>query len=221
MSHQRCVNLSNMRRSSLSERIHLDGVVMAVLVMLVMPVVLVSSGGGPTAAAQLPATTPDPPCFNNLDRYVDCGNGTVTDSVTGLIWLQDAACFGATNWASGSTLVAGLSDGQCGLTDASQPGQWRLPTIDEWQATITPAVAMGCSLDGTGIPPALTNSAGTACIGIGSTMFYGVVTGGYWSMTANGQHPNNAWVTSLAGTIHGFVYSGVKGHPLHVWPVRA
>jgi hypothetical protein len=33
----------------------------------------------------------DPPCFDNLNRYVDCGNGTVTgtvtDTVTGLIWL--------------------------------------------------------------------------------------------------------------------------------------
>ena len=32
------------------------------------------------------------PCFDNFNRYVDCGNGTVTDTVTGLIWLQDAAC---------------------------------------------------------------------------------------------------------------------------------
>ena len=205
-------------------RIHLDGVATAVLVMLVIPVlqvIVMSSAGGPTAAQEPPVTTPDPPCFNNLDRYVDCGNGTVTDSVTGLIWLQDAACFGATDWASGSTLVAGLAHGQCGLADASQSGQWRLPTIDEWQATIAPAVAMGCSLDGTGIPPALTNAAGTACIGVGSSMFYGVVTGGYWSMTANRQHPNNAWVASLAGTIHGFLYGGVKGRPLQVWPVRA
>ena len=187
-------------------RIHADGCVTTVLVILVA---LMFSPGGSTAAQEPPATTPDPPCFNNLDRYVDCGNGTVTDSVTGLIWLRDAACFGAIDWASGSTLVTGLADGQCGLADASRPGQWRLPTIDEWQATITQAVTMGCSLEGTNIPPALTNAAGTACIGIGPSPFYGLETGGYWSMTANGQHPNNAWVASLAGTIHGFVFSGV------------
>ena len=201
-----------------------DAVVIAVVAVLV---VLMSLPGGP-ARAQEPqvailgeASTPEPPCFDNLNRYVDCGNGTVTDSVTGLVWLLDAACFGAGDWASGSTLVAGLGDGQCGLADGSRPGQWRLPTIDEWQATIGPAVAMGCSLEGTGVPPALTNAAGTGCAGAWPRTFHGVAPGGYWSMTSNPQHPNNAWVASLVGTLDGFVFSAVKSHPLHVWPVRA
>ena len=37
-------------------------------------------------------TRADGPCFDNTNRYVDCGNGTVTDTVTGLIWLQQADC---------------------------------------------------------------------------------------------------------------------------------
>ena len=41
-------------------------------------------------------TRADGPCFDNTNRYVDCGNGTVTDTVTGLIWLQDADCLGFT-----------------------------------------------------------------------------------------------------------------------------
>ena len=36
----------------------------------------------------------DGPCFSNTDRYVNCGNGTVTDSLTGLIWLQDKIAWG-------------------------------------------------------------------------------------------------------------------------------
>jgi hypothetical protein len=162
----------------------------------------------------------DPPCFDNLNRYVDCGNGTVTDSVTGLVWLQDAWCLGVVDWATGSARAASLKDGTCGLSDGSRPGYWRLPTIDEWRATIAPAVAMGCSMEGVGTPPALTNTAGTECLSVGPTAFFGVVSDGYWSMTSNPQHPNNAWVTSLVGTIHGFVFSGVKSHGLHVWPVR-
>ena len=162
----------------------------------------------------------DPPCFDNLSRYVDCGNGTVTDSVTGLVWLQDAGCRGAVDWATGSTSVASLADGECGLSDGSRSGQWRLPTVDEWRATIAPAVVMGCSLEGVGTPPALTNTAGTDCLSVGPTAFFGVASAGYWSRTSNPQHPNNAWVTSLVGTIHGFVFSGVKSHGLHVWPVR-
>ena len=27
-------------------------------------------------------TNPDSPCFDNFNRYVNCGNGTVTDAVT-------------------------------------------------------------------------------------------------------------------------------------------
>jgi hypothetical protein len=30
--------------------------------------------------------------LDNANRYVNCGNGTVTDTVTGLIWLQNANC---------------------------------------------------------------------------------------------------------------------------------
>jgi hypothetical protein len=55
-----------------------------------------------TVAAQAPpgsigtttATMPDGACSMNDRRFVDCGNGTVTDQVTGLIWLKDAACLG-------------------------------------------------------------------------------------------------------------------------------
>jgi hypothetical protein len=78
------------------------------------------------------ATRPDPPCFDNTNRYVDCGNGTVTDTVTGLIWLKNAGCLGFADWASANGLAATLANGQCGLTDNSSPGDWRLPNKDEW-----------------------------------------------------------------------------------------
>ena len=61
-------------------------------------------------------------CGNN-------GNGTVT--VNGLIWLEDAGCLGRMNWAEATTRPKSLAHDQCGLTDNSKPGDWRLPTIDE------------------------------------------------------------------------------------------
>ena len=132
-----------------------------------------------TASGSPGAVEPDPPCFDNLSRYVDCGNGTVTDSVTRLVWLQDAGCLGSVDWASGGTSVADLASGQCGLSDESRLGQWRLPTLDEWQATIAPAVAMGCSLEGAGAPPALTNVAGTECATVGPSVFFDVASDGH------------------------------------------
>ena len=47
---------------------------------------------GSSGTTAMPA---DGPCFDNTNRYVDCGNGTVTDTVTGLIWLKQSDCLGA------------------------------------------------------------------------------------------------------------------------------
>src|SRR5262245_29769478 len=80
-------------------------------------------------------------CFDNAgtNRFVDCGstglgssNGTVKDVTTGLVWLKNANCFGLTNWADANIKAAALASGQCGLTDGSKAGDWRLATKDEW-----------------------------------------------------------------------------------------
>ena len=72
---------------------------------------------------------PDPPCFGSepigTGRYFDCGNGTVTDTVTGLIWLQQSGCMEVVNWQAANQLAAALADTTCGLTDGSRPGDWR------------------------------------------------------------------------------------------------
>jgi len=82
------------------------------------------------------------------DRFVDNGDGTVTDTNTGLVWLKDAYCFGLPgpydNWNDAMALVAGLSDGQCGLADGSSPGDWRLPTLQCPHPLVNPFT---CSLD--------------------------------------------------------------------------
>ncbi len=66
-------------------------------------------------------------------RFVDNGNGTVTDTVTGLVWLQQANCL-AGNWADSLVAVQGLASGQCGLTDGSAAGAWRMPNRNEMQS---------------------------------------------------------------------------------------
>ena len=90
--------------------------------------------------AAIAAHNPDPPCFNNTHRFVDCGNGTVTDTETGVIWLEDASCFAAQDYATANATAAALFDGSttdpsggdCGLEDGSRLGDWRLPTRQEW-----------------------------------------------------------------------------------------
>ena len=97
------------------------------------------------------------------ERYVDCGDGTVYDAVTGLLWLEDATCDlfgsypdGSTDWANAWARVAELAEGECELTDGSRAGDWRLPTVSEWQVTMNAGSEAECD-------PALTDFSGSNC----------------------------------------------------------
>ena len=68
---------------------------------------------------------------NSSSGLSDNGDGTVTDSSTGLVWLKNANCFGSVNWDEAKTKASQLKNGQCGLSDGSTAGQWRLPTINK------------------------------------------------------------------------------------------
>jgi hypothetical protein len=72
---------------------------------------------GPAGPPGLAASRPDPPCFDNANRYENCSNGTVTDTVTGWIWLQAANCLALLHYGEANRAAASLGDGQCGLTD--------------------------------------------------------------------------------------------------------
>jgi hypothetical protein len=155
-----------------------------------------------------------PPCFDDANRYVDCGNGTVTDTVTGLIWLKNAGCLGSGPYAAANNAAAGLQTGACGLTDNSSPGDWRLPTKTEWQEMIARAVALGC----TGAnAPSLTNTPGTGCYGTGLQPFTGVQSGVYWTSTASADFASYAWAVRL---FFGVGYYAFKPISFYVWPVR-
>ena len=69
-------------------------------------------------------------------RFTDNANGTVTDNLTGLIWLKNANCFrvtdgGLRSWQTAISLANNLASGACGLSDGSSPGDWRLPNRNE------------------------------------------------------------------------------------------
>ncbi len=157
----------------------------------------------------------DGSCFNdNTNRYQDCGNGTVTDTVTGLIWLKNANCFGVRDWAAANTAAATLADPACGLTDGSSAGDWRLPTKAEWEATTAQADLLSC------IEPSLTGTSGTTCWSTSGVAvpFTGVPSNYYWSSTTSASLPTDAWIMYLN---IGHWYGGSKSYYyLPVWPVR-
>jgi hypothetical protein len=78
-------------------------------------------------------------------RFVDNGDGTVTDNLTGLIWLKDANCLGAAYWEDAMDNVANFNVDptayMCVDYDSdSHPGDWRAPNINEIESLINAQV---------------------------------------------------------------------------------
>ncbi|MEI6305668.1 MAG: DUF1566 domain-containing protein, partial [Deltaproteobacteria bacterium] len=81
-------------------------------------------------------------------RFANNADGTVTDHLTGLVWLKNAGCFNVSNWSTALTAANQLANGACGLTDGSSAGQWRMPNVNELESLIdvskaNPAVSSG------------------------------------------------------------------------------
>jgi hypothetical protein len=188
-------------------------VVLVAIVISITTIPVAGQGKGkPT-----PAST-DGPCWALGHRYVNCGNGTVTDQVTGLIWLQQSDCLGGSDWAQANQVVQALKHGDCFLADNSIAGQWRLATRAEWEATLLMPPAP-CTF------PALTNDTGSACWGAGPSSLLNVVADAYWTSTArySVELPNpldrmrfawkaNLGVAGMEPTLATDIY--------RIWPVR-
>jgi len=64
-------------------------------------------------------------------RFTDNGDGSITDNLTGLVWLQQADCFDPAGFDQALASSAQLADGACNLSDGSAAGDWRLPNFRE------------------------------------------------------------------------------------------
>jgi parallel beta-helix repeat protein len=133
-------------------------------------------------------------------RFTDNDDGTVTDHLTGLIWLKNANCFGELNWNDALNDSNNLADGQCGLNDGSSPGDWRLPNVRELHSLI----------DFGNEPIALPDG----------NPFSGQQPSAYWTSTTHvktGGWVIRAWVVLMRD---GSVSDHGKWEPDFVWPVR-
>jgi hypothetical protein len=130
-------------------------------------------------------------------RFTDNGNGTVTDNLSGLIWLKNANCRGTRDWTTALNDANTLADGTCSLTDGSSAGSWRLPNIKELQSLV----------DFGRYNPVLPSG----------HPFSGVQTGNYWSSTAVAGYTSVAWYLNL---YDGPVSGGGQSVSYFVWPVR-
>jgi hypothetical protein len=142
-------------------------------------------------------------------RFTDNNNGTVTDQLTGLIWLKDGNCTkfyesdnstsNERDWAEAVTSANNLANGYCNLSDGSKTGEWRLPDRKELDSLIdlghiNPALPPDC-------PIAVTT-----------------VASYYWSSTTCAGDTYGAW---YVGFDYGYGYDvGSKSYSLYVRAVR-
>jgi hypothetical protein len=163
---------------------------------------------GPAGSGSAPAA---PRCYDNENRFVDCGNGTVTDTQTGLIWLKNLSCFSSMDYATANNEAAKLHSGQCGLTDGSVAGNWRLPTRNEWAALLKAS----CYAPGL---PTLPDKTGFGCYDTSPANQWatGVQSNIYWSSTTSADSLAG-WFASLSD---GYVDYVAKINGYLVWPVR-
>jgi quinol monooxygenase YgiN len=148
------------------------------------------AGTGQDGELQYGAPWPDP-------RFTDNGNGTITDNLTGLVWLRNAGSFEPLSWDDALKTCNTLACPSSGLSDGSRPGDWRLPNLFEMRSL----------MDYSQYSPALP--AGHPFVNVRNSL--------YWSSTTVASAPNLAR----------FVFVGIgpsvwdhKGVELSVWPVR-
>jgi hypothetical protein len=144
---------------------------------------------------------------SSQSRFKDNGDGTLLDKSTGLIWLKNANCAvffkgdaSAKNtrpWHQARVAASNLSDGFCGLSDNSKPGDWRLPEREELLAIARH-------------PQEKDHwAAGEAFNGIQS--FY------YWSSSVGDLYPDFAFYVSLAYGMDNYAF---QLNSFHVLPMR-
>ena len=135
-------------------------------------------------------------------RFTDNLNGTVTDNLTGLIWLQDANCatfFAPIDFEAALGEANGLSQGFCGLTDGSSAGDWRLPNIKELLSLV----------DYSQSAPPLPS---------GHPFGTSVQSSLYWSSSSRASNPAIAWGVDMSD---GDGLNVGKSFAFYVWPVRS
>lgn len=145
--------------------------------------------------------------FSPRNRFKDNGDGTLTDTSTGLIWLKNANCAvffkedssvkNSRPWHEARLAAYNLSDGFCGLSDNSKSGDWRLPEREELLGIAHHSEDKD------------NWAAGEAFSDIQS--FY------YWSSTIGDLYPDFAFYVSLAYGMDNYAF---QLNSFHVLPVR-
>ena len=124
-------------------------------------------------------------------RFLDNGDGTITDNLTGLMWVKSPDSTTRT-WTNAITYCESLTF--VGYND------WRLPNVNELESLVNadaPDTAAWLNTQG----------------------FSNVQSGDYWSSSTNAYSTRSAWYVRMwKGFVSSF---GKGYNDSYVWPVRA
>jgi hypothetical protein len=187
-----------------------------------------------TATALTPTNTPAPTLTPQLTGFVDNGDGTISDTRTGLMWekkASDGSIHDRSNgytWSQSGTaadgtvftvFLAGLNTPPCFAGHCD----WRLPTVAGTPGDPTGQAAELESLLAVQYPNCTTNPCVSAVFTNNCTPGCSVAncsctqSGGYWSVPSDSANPNSAWVVYFN---NGFVTTNVKTNSSYGRAVR-
>jgi len=133
-------------------------------------------------------------------RFTDNGDETVTDNLTGLMWIKNAQQIsGRTTWSEAITA--------CNDLNFATHTDWRLPNVRELQSLIHYGY----------YDPAIPNTEGNGKCTNSGDPFTNVQSGYYWSSTSVAHSNNLAWIVGMRT---GYVDHNGKSATYPVLPVR-
>ncbi len=156
--------------------------------------IIAKVGARPVAPESVPALT------QSGQRFVDNGDGTVTDGLTGLMWLQDASCLSTLDWQGALAAMQLLNGG---------PGESGCPSLSkkysDW--SLPNAIELRSLIDYEADYPALSSG----------HPFKAVAASGYWTATTATAIPEQAFMVDLDTGAMSMAPKTAKHHAL---PVR-
>jgi len=159
-------------------------------------------------------------------RYVDNGNGTITDNLTGLVWEKksdngdehdkdnvESWSTGTPYNGNGTAFTTFLRDGLNVGAGFGGANDWRLPTFAELQTILLPEPAFLCTTS-----PCVDAAFNTNCAAACTVLTCSCTQSNfYWSATTYAGFPGYAWYVSFNG---GFVNFSVKTSNYYARAVR-
>ena len=157
--------------------------------------VISCTGTGQDGELQTGLFLPDP-------RFIDDGNQTVMDNLTGLIWTKDAGTPTVGICTGGRRIWQGSLDYVKCLNTNNYLGHndWRLPNVEELESLVD-----------------LQNYHPSLPVGYPFSNIDIFRDPSYWCSSTDANYANKAWVMNVN---FGYVSSSYKSDSYYVWPVR-